>query len=111
VRTIYTIVSAAGGRSGTYNGVTSNFAFLTPSLSYDANNVYLTLALLPDGGGSGSGGGDGGSGANDGGGGGGRVGFLMSAYTVNQKAVGAALNRSVAGASGDLAAVIGSLAG
>ena len=31
--------------TGTYAGVTSNFAFLTPSLSYDANNVFLTLAL------------------------------------------------------------------
>ena len=29
--------------SGAYSGVTSNFAFLTPSLSYDANNVYLLL--------------------------------------------------------------------
>ena len=42
--TTYTILSATGGVSGTYSGVTSNFAFLTPSLSYDANNVYLTLA-------------------------------------------------------------------
>ena len=31
--------------TGTYSGVTSNFAFLTPSLAYDANNVFLTLAL------------------------------------------------------------------
>ena len=34
--TTYTILTANGGVSGTYSGVTSNFAFLTPSLSYDA---------------------------------------------------------------------------
>ena len=43
--TTYMIVSTTdpSGRSGTFSGVTSNFAFLTPTLSYDANNVYLTL--------------------------------------------------------------------
>ncbi|HEX8962862.1 MAG TPA: autotransporter-associated beta strand repeat-containing protein, partial [Rhodocyclaceae bacterium] len=41
--TRYTILSADGGVSGTFGGVTSNLAFLTPSLSYDANNVYLNL--------------------------------------------------------------------
>ena len=43
--TTYTILNATGGVTGTYSGVSSNFAFLTPSLSYDANNVFLTLAL------------------------------------------------------------------
>ena len=38
--TTYTILNATGGVSGTYSGVSSNFAFLTPSLTYDANNVY-----------------------------------------------------------------------
>jgi outer membrane autotransporter protein len=38
-----TILTAGGGVSGTFSGVTSNFAFLTPSLSYDSNNVFLTL--------------------------------------------------------------------
>ncbi|HEX8364553.1 MAG TPA: autotransporter domain-containing protein [Allosphingosinicella sp.] len=37
------ILTATGGVSGTFAGVTSNFAFLTPSLSYNANNVFLTL--------------------------------------------------------------------
>ena len=46
--TTYTILNATGGVSGTYSGVTSNFAFLTPSLSYDPNNVFLTLALGPN---------------------------------------------------------------
>ena len=31
--TTYTILRATGGVAGTYSGVTSNFAFLTPSLS------------------------------------------------------------------------------
>jgi outer membrane autotransporter protein len=41
--TQYTIMSTTGGRSGTFSGVTSNFVFLAPTLTYDANNVYLTL--------------------------------------------------------------------
>lgn len=41
--TRYTILSADGGRSGMFAGVSSNLAFLDPSLSYDSNNVYLTL--------------------------------------------------------------------
>ncbi|SEP44047.1 autotransporter-associated beta strand repeat-containing protein [Rhodospirillales bacterium URHD0017] len=91
--TTYTILTANGGRTGTYAGVSANFAFLTPSLTYDANNAYLTLALLTNG--------------NPGSGGG----FLMSAFTPNQKAVGSALNQSFATASGDYATVIGALAG
>jgi autotransporter-associated beta strand protein len=86
--TTYTILSTTGGRTGAYSGVNSNFAFLTPSLTYDANNVYLTLALL----------------------GGGGSGFLMSAYTPNQTAVGAALNQSFSGATGDYLTVINGLA-
>lgn len=39
----YTILTAQGGVSGTFAGATSNFAFLAPSLSYDPNNVFLTL--------------------------------------------------------------------
>lgn len=41
--TTYTILTATGGRSGTFDGVTSNLVFLDPSLSYDADNVYLTM--------------------------------------------------------------------
>lgn len=41
--TTYTIVTGNGGRIGAFNGATSNLAFLDPSLSYDANNVYLTM--------------------------------------------------------------------
>jgi outer membrane autotransporter protein len=84
--TTYTIVRATGGVSGVYAGVSSNFAFLTPTLSYDANDVFLTLAL-------------------------GQNAFSMAAVTPNQRAVGTALNQSFANASGDFATVIGALAG
>ncbi len=87
--TTYTILRATGGVSGVYSGVTSNFAFLTPTLSYDANDVFLTLALP------------------------GQNAFTPTflALTPNQKAVGTALNQSFANASGDFATVIGALAG
>lgn len=43
--TSYLILHADGGIAGTdrFGDVTSNFAFLDPSLSYDANNVFLQL--------------------------------------------------------------------
>ncbi|MCJ2089588.1 autotransporter-associated beta strand repeat-containing protein [Methylobacterium sp. E-005] len=42
----YTLLSASGGVIGTFTNLqtTSNLAFLTPSLSYDRNNVYLGFA-------------------------------------------------------------------
>lgn len=43
VATTYTILSAAGGVDGTFGDVSSNFAFLMPTLSYAANAVKLTL--------------------------------------------------------------------
>jgi autotransporter-associated beta strand protein len=43
-RTRYTILSAAGGVQGRFDGVSSNFAFLTPFLSYEPGAVTLTLA-------------------------------------------------------------------
>jgi len=42
--TRYTLLTAADGVDGTFAGASSNFAFLDPTLSYDANNVYLTMA-------------------------------------------------------------------
>ncbi|NYT36260.1 autotransporter outer membrane beta-barrel domain-containing protein [Allopusillimonas soli] len=41
----YTILTAGAGVSGTFDeaAMASGFAFLTPELSYDANNVFLTL--------------------------------------------------------------------
>jgi fibronectin-binding autotransporter adhesin len=85
--TTYTILSATGGVSGTYSSVTSNFAFLTPSLSYGPNDVLLTLALQGSTPFSGFGG-----------------------NTPNQQSVGRALDQSYAGATGDFATVIGALA-
>lgn len=41
--TTYTILSAAGGVTGRFATTTSNLAFLTPRLRYDANTVTLTL--------------------------------------------------------------------
>ena len=69
--TTYTILSAAGGLSGAYSTVTSNFAFLTPSLSYDANNVFLTLSMAQNA-------------------------FSFGGNTANQKSVGTALDQSFA---------------
>ncbi|MDC0598319.1 autotransporter domain-containing protein [Gammaproteobacteria bacterium] len=42
--TDYTILTAAGGLGGTsFDSVSSSLAFLTPTLSYDGNNVVLSL--------------------------------------------------------------------
>lgn len=42
--TVYTILTADGGLGGTtFDTVSSTLAFLTPTLTYDANNVFLTL--------------------------------------------------------------------
>jgi autotransporter-associated beta strand protein len=42
-QTRYTILTASGRVSGTFTNTTSNLAFLTPVLSYDPNDVFLTL--------------------------------------------------------------------
>ncbi|WP_210215459.1 autotransporter-associated beta strand repeat-containing protein [Pseudoxanthobacter soli] len=39
----YTILTADGGVSGRFDAITANYAYLTPTLSYDSNNIYLTL--------------------------------------------------------------------
>jgi fibronectin-binding autotransporter adhesin len=41
--TKYLILNAANGIVSPFAGVTTNLGFFTPSLSYDANNVFLTL--------------------------------------------------------------------
>jgi autotransporter-associated beta strand protein len=83
--TTYTILSAAGGVTGTYAGVSvTNNAFLVPSLSYDADTVFLTLNLN----------------------------FARGAQTPNQAAVAGALDAAYgSGLSGDLAAVTLALSG
>lgn len=42
--TTYTILTADGGRTGEFGSLTDDFAFLSPTLTYDANNVYLRLS-------------------------------------------------------------------
>jgi autotransporter-associated beta strand protein len=70
--TTYTIISSAGGGSVMFDDVTSSFAFLTPTLSFDSRDVYLTLQLLPGA-------------------------FRSAGQTVNQRAVGGALDALAAG--------------
>ncbi len=58
--TNYTILTASGGVGGSFSGVSSNLAFLTPSLAYDSQNVTLTITrnatgFGPDGGSTGGG--------------------------------------------------------
>jgi uncharacterized protein with beta-barrel porin domain len=77
----YTIVNAASGVTGTFAG-TNTFAFLAPTLAYDANNVYLSVSQS----------------------------FARGGQTTNQRAVGAALDQSASTASGDFNTVIGALA-
>jgi outer membrane autotransporter protein len=85
-RTTYTILRANGGVAGTYSGVSSNFAFLTPSLSYDANDVFLTLSVVQDA-------------------------FSQGGRTFNQKAVGRVLDQTFPAASGDFATLLSTLVG
>jgi outer membrane autotransporter protein len=40
----YAILSSQGGVTGSFGKVISDFTFLTPTLSYDPNTVFLTLA-------------------------------------------------------------------
>ncbi|MFS8137312.1 MAG: autotransporter domain-containing protein, partial [Thermomonas sp.] len=82
--TQYTILNAAGGRTGNFAGVTSNLAFLTPTLAYDVNNVFLSLAR------------------ND-------VSFASVAITPNQIATSTAFQN--AGNTGDMGAVQTALTG
>ncbi len=76
----YTILSATGGVAGTFSGVTIDKAFLTPSLTHNANSVVLTLLF----------------------------GFQNGARTPNQRAVGAVLD-AAATAGGDLGVVVSAL--
>ncbi|MFZ5778888.1 MAG: autotransporter domain-containing protein [Pseudomonadota bacterium] len=82
--TTYTILSASGGVNGAYAGVTSNFAFLIPSLSYDTSNVFLTLLQSQSA-------------------------FAAGAQTANQYAVGGALDSANAAATGDFNTVLNAL--
>ncbi|WP_445657613.1 autotransporter domain-containing protein [Achromobacter sp. NCFB-sbj8-Ac1-l] len=63
----YTILTADGGLTGAFSGVTSNLAFLSPTLGYDASHVYLTMTRN-------------------------QVGFQSIGVTRNQRAAGAAVD-------------------
>lgn len=45
----YTIITAGGGVSGTFDTITDDFAFLGFEDAYDANNVYLISSLVSPG--------------------------------------------------------------
>jgi uncharacterized protein with beta-barrel porin domain len=81
--TAYTILTA-GNVSGTYSGVTSNLAFLTPSLAYSSGAVTLTLLST----------------ANS---------FRSGAQTPNQGAVGMVLDNANSTATGDFNTVLNAL--
>ncbi|TAJ40538.1 MAG: autotransporter domain-containing protein [Reyranella sp.] len=83
--TTYTILTATGGLTGTYANVTSNFAFLSPTLSYNANNVFLNLELTQSA-------------------------FANGAQTANERAVGQVLDMAWPTATGDFATVINAIA-
>lgn len=82
-RTTYNLISAGNGVSGSFSSVSSDSPFLVPTLSYDANNAYLTLQI---------------------------GGFAAAAQTPTQAAVGAALDAGAPSASGDFATILGALA-
>lgn len=42
-QTTYNILTADGGIQGRFTGASSAYAFLTPTLSYDTNNAFMTL--------------------------------------------------------------------
>jgi outer membrane autotransporter protein len=83
MRTSYTILTA-GNVTGTFANVTSDLAFLTPSLSYDGSRVYLLLARN-------------------------RTDFSDVASTGNQKTVACALDRISTTARGDMEEVVNAL--
>lgn len=84
--TTYAILTADNGVRGQFDAVTSNLAFLTPSLSYGANQVNLVVDLkqvpVDNGNGAGNEGGDGGTRPIE---------FADAAVSGNQRAVARAL--------------------
>jgi autotransporter-associated beta strand protein len=85
MRTYYTILTA-GNVTGAFANVTSDLAYLTPSLSYDAGHVYLFLARN----------------STD---------FSGVASTGNQRAVACALDRISTSARGDMEDVVNAVLG
>jgi len=82
-RSTYRILNAAGGLTGTFASVNELYPFLQSTLSYDANNAYLNLAI---------------------------GGFAAAAATPTQATVGNVLDANVNNATGDFATVLGAMA-
>ncbi|NLW35697.1 MAG: autotransporter domain-containing protein [Syntrophorhabdus aromaticivorans] len=82
--TDYTILHADGSRTGQFADVTSNLAFLDPTLSYTANDVILTLVRNS-------------------------ADFASTALTDNQRAVASILDASSGTATGDMRTVLDGL--
>ncbi len=85
MRTYYTILTA-GNVTGAFANVASDLAYLTPSLSYDGNNVYLLLARS-------------------------YTDFSSVAYTGNQRAVASSLDRISTSVRGDMEDVVNAVLG
>lgn len=82
--TSYTFLSAEQGVSGAFSHIVSDFAFLTPTLTYGPNDVSLELVLAPDA-------------------------FASGAVTANQRAVGRSLDAIAA--TGHIDGIVSTLAG
>jgi outer membrane autotransporter protein len=83
--TTYTVLSATGGLVGSFSGVTGTIGLLTPTLTYDTQNVFLSLTLPANA-------------------------FAAAGRTANQRAVGGALDQAAGSATGDFANVINTVA-
>ncbi|MBV8193670.1 MAG: autotransporter domain-containing protein [Alphaproteobacteria bacterium] len=70
--TTYIIASGPNGGYANFSAVTGSVGFLVPALSFDANNLYLSMVLAPNA-------------------------FRSAGQTVNQQAVGGALDAIAAG--------------
>jgi outer membrane autotransporter protein len=80
--TTYAILNATGGLDGTFAGGNTNLPFLKPLLSYDTQNVFLSLV----------------------------TGFAAGAQTGNQRAVGTVLDGVSNTATGDFSTVLNVMA-
>ena len=83
---IYTILQAAGGVTGTFDTLTCNLVFLDPSLVYNPNNVLLILTRNT-------------------------MNYANVAITFNQVAVGTALDKLAPSAAGDMLTALNNING
>lgn len=81
--TTYTVLTAPAGGIATFGSVTGSVGFLTPALSFDDTNLYLSLVLATNA-------------------------FRSAGQTVNQQAIGGALDAMAA--SGNVGGVVTTMA-